>query len=148
MADFCKACSIQVFGEDYGDLAGLTTPENVADGLYCNVLCKGCGAIQVHPDCSRLEKSKEGLNMGDEHLLHRRGKFTIAGPVFFEASELLLKIMAGVLVMEASYSPTDGMFSYGGVCADFDPIAPGDPAPSYDVAYDEDTETATWTRVD
>jgi hypothetical protein len=47
MADFCKQCSIDNFGEDYGDLEGITTAENTADKLYASVLCEGCGAIQV-----------------------------------------------------------------------------------------------------
>lgn len=48
MADFCKQCSITEFGEDYGDLAGLSTPEDTAAGLYPIVICEGCGVIQVN----------------------------------------------------------------------------------------------------
>lgn len=47
MADFCKQCSIEIFGEDFGDLEGITTPEQQAEGKFCVVLCEGCGAIQV-----------------------------------------------------------------------------------------------------
>lgn len=47
MADFCKQCGIEIFGEDLGDLAGLSTEENTAAGLYPVVLCEGCGCIQV-----------------------------------------------------------------------------------------------------
>lgn len=47
MADFCKQCSIDVFGEDFGDMAGLSTAEDTAKGLYCVVLCEDCGPIQV-----------------------------------------------------------------------------------------------------
>lgn len=47
MADFCKQCSLMNFGEDFGDLAGITKPEDQADNRYALVLCEGCGAIQV-----------------------------------------------------------------------------------------------------
>jgi hypothetical protein len=47
MADFCKQCSLHTFGEDYGDLAELTTPDMSVEGLYALVMCEGCGPIQV-----------------------------------------------------------------------------------------------------
>ena len=47
MADFCRQCSVDVFGEDFKELAGLSTPEDTAKGLYCTVICEGCGFIQV-----------------------------------------------------------------------------------------------------
>lgn len=36
MADFCKQCSIEVLGEDFGDFAD-------PNGGYRFVLCEGCG---------------------------------------------------------------------------------------------------------
>ena len=47
MADFCRQCSVQLFGEDFGDLAGITKAEQEAEGLYALALCEGCGPIQV-----------------------------------------------------------------------------------------------------
>jgi len=47
MADFCKQCSIESFGEDSRDLAGITSKEEEQKGLYRLVLCEGCGPIQV-----------------------------------------------------------------------------------------------------
>jgi hypothetical protein len=40
MADFCMQCSIDHFGEDFKDLAGLCSdkPDHVA-----RVICEGCG---------------------------------------------------------------------------------------------------------
>lgn len=56
MADFCKQCSIDTFGEDSKDLAGLCK-----EGETIIVLCEGCGCTEVdwkgkciNPDC--LEK--------------------------------------------------------------------------------------------
>ncbi|MDW9491735.1 hypothetical protein [Sinorhizobium meliloti] len=58
MADFCRQCSIDTFGEDFGDLAALSTVEDTEKGLYAVVLCEGCGPTQVDhegtciaPDC-------------------------------------------------------------------------------------------------
>lgn len=47
MADFCKQCSEETFGEDFGDLAGLSNPWHTLYRLYPVVLCEGCGPIQV-----------------------------------------------------------------------------------------------------
>lgn len=38
MADFCKQCSIELFGSDMQDLAGL-----VPEGFFTCVMCEGCG---------------------------------------------------------------------------------------------------------
>lgn len=58
MADFCKQCSVDGFGEDYRDHAGLSTAEDTAKGLFALVICEGCGPTQVDhlgacvaPDC-------------------------------------------------------------------------------------------------
>ena len=56
MADFCKQCSINNFGEDFKDLAGITKPEDWAKGLAAVVLCEDCGVIQVDPEGKRVDK--------------------------------------------------------------------------------------------
>lgn len=56
MADFCKACSIEVFGEDFGEHKGLSTAEDTANGLYCVGICESCGVTQV---------DHEGVCIGD-----------------------------------------------------------------------------------
>lgn len=68
MADFCKQCSIDMFGHDYGDLAGVTTEEAWQGKMACTVICEGCGPIQVDPqgncvspDCEC--KGKPGHNL-------------------------------------------------------------------------------------
>lgn len=47
MADFCKQCSIDMFGEDFGDLAGITTEEDTANSRFVFVICEGCGPTDV-----------------------------------------------------------------------------------------------------
>lgn len=47
MADFCKECSIETFGEDFGDLVGVTPPEANDRKRWRITLCEGCGPIQV-----------------------------------------------------------------------------------------------------
>ncbi len=47
MADFCHQCALDTFGEDIGDLAGISTPADTKAGLFPIVLCEGCGPVQV-----------------------------------------------------------------------------------------------------
>lgn len=53
MAEFCKQCSEELFGEDFADLAGLC--KRTEDII---VICEGCGVTHVdntgkciHPYC-------------------------------------------------------------------------------------------------
>ena len=55
MADFCKECSINMWGVDTKDLAGLITKEEVDKGLGVQVICEGCGFIRVDHAGKRLE---------------------------------------------------------------------------------------------
>lgn len=50
MSDFCQQCSLETFGKDCGDLAGLTKPEAWAEDLANVVICEGCGITQVDPE--------------------------------------------------------------------------------------------------
>jgi hypothetical protein len=50
MADFCKACSIEIWGEDHKDLVGQTTLEHWKKNTAAVVICEGCGFIQVDPE--------------------------------------------------------------------------------------------------
>jgi hypothetical protein len=47
MADFCKQCSIEIFCEDFRDLAGCSKPEDTAKGMFAPVICEGCGLVYV-----------------------------------------------------------------------------------------------------
>lgn len=51
MADFCAQCSVEIFGEDFGDLKGIAarklTDAERAEGYGWTALCEGCGAILV-----------------------------------------------------------------------------------------------------
>lgn len=64
MADFCQQCSEELFGKDFGDFAGQTTPEMWEQGYHAVVLCEGCGPIQVDPEgrcvSEDCEKPHEG----------------------------------------------------------------------------------------
>lgn len=48
MADLCKKCSIETWGKDFGDLAGITTPEETEQEIFAYALCEGCGDILVN----------------------------------------------------------------------------------------------------
>ena len=60
MADFCRDCSIETWGQDFGDLAGLSTKEDTENGLFCVVLCEGCGVIEV---------DHEGVKKGEVQII-------------------------------------------------------------------------------
>jgi len=59
MADFCKDCSIKTFGEDFKELANITTKEDMEKGISAVVLCEGCdaprGMIHVDPDGKKIK---------------------------------------------------------------------------------------------
>lgn len=74
MADFCKQCSLDVFGEDTGDLKGLGDGMPLLEGHGWGALCESCGPIYVNDDgvcmssflktersCQDGIKSKSGL---------------------------------------------------------------------------------------
>jgi hypothetical protein len=47
MADFCKQCCEELFGEDCGDLSDLIDPVLVDLGMGAVALCESCGCITV-----------------------------------------------------------------------------------------------------
>lgn len=47
MADYCKECSVDLFNSDFKELANLSTEEDTKKGLFANVICEGCGFVQV-----------------------------------------------------------------------------------------------------
>lgn len=47
MSDFCKQCSEELFGKDFGDFKGLITPEEVREGKGAVVLCEDCVTCMV-----------------------------------------------------------------------------------------------------
>ncbi|MDW9531939.1 hypothetical protein RWE87_13735 [Sinorhizobium meliloti] len=69
MADFCRQCSIDTFGEDYRDMAGISKPEDTAQELYAQVICEGCGVtsvdhegVCVSPACMEKHGVKQPVN--------------------------------------------------------------------------------------
>ena len=56
MANFCRDCSIAMFGRDFGDLAGISTEKDTAEGRYARTLCEGCGYVLVDHDGIVVEK--------------------------------------------------------------------------------------------
>jgi len=64
MADFCKACSIELFGTDTGDLKGLGRERKLDPEFGWPAICEGCGFILVDDegnciDCD-LKKGQPG----------------------------------------------------------------------------------------
>ena len=65
MADFCKGCSIDILGEDFGDLKGLSTEDDTSNGLFSVVLCEGCGPIQVDHEGTCISQDCEKHSNGE-----------------------------------------------------------------------------------
>jgi hypothetical protein len=84
MADFCKSCSIEYFGKDLRDLAGITRKSAEQEGLAAIVICEGCGVIQVDhegncisTDCLKSGQPGHGMPYrwkGGDNRPHDRGK--------------------------------------------------------------------------
>jgi len=56
---------MELLGEDFGDLRGLSTPEDTGQEKFMEVLCEGCGPTYVDhdgvcrsPDCTRRHGAK------------------------------------------------------------------------------------------
>jgi hypothetical protein len=61
VADFCKQCLLEEFGEDTGDLAGLISEEDSNKGFRARALCEGCGLVYVdHTGLKWTSKGVEG----------------------------------------------------------------------------------------
>lgn len=91
MADFCRECSIALFGDDFGELAGLTKPEDWAKGLAVLAICEGCGSIQVDPEgncvhenCLEGKGAKPGYPKCDPEHHTRLRKYKENGHPFFK----------------------------------------------------------------
>lgn len=66
MADFCKQCSIDQFGEDFGDVAGLCE-----EGEMVRILCEGCaeGFVWVDHTGLRVDPEKWTHWHGDSEVI-------------------------------------------------------------------------------
>ena len=64
MADFCKQCSIEIYGEDCKDLYDLNDGEKLKPGSGWKVLCEGCGITLVDNEgkCINKDCKKHGEN--------------------------------------------------------------------------------------
>lgn len=50
MADFCKQCSLEIFQDDFRELAGLGYGTPLKPGMGWTALCEGCGPTLVDDD--------------------------------------------------------------------------------------------------
>lgn len=57
MATYCQDCSLDLFGRDFGDFAGITTPDETRQGIYTGVICESCDSIEVDHTGRRILKA-------------------------------------------------------------------------------------------
>lgn len=67
MADFCRQCSIELFGEDFKDLAGLCK-----EGEVVTVICEGCGYTTVDCDGNCCDACAGSYPDNDKHPTEER----------------------------------------------------------------------------
>jgi hypothetical protein len=63
MADFCKECSIEIFGRDFGDLAKLLSKDNYTATTVASALCEGCAgfiSVDYEGNCRSTACPKHG----------------------------------------------------------------------------------------
>lgn len=62
MAEFCKQCSLEVWGEDTKDFVDRITEKDVAAGFIAVVTCEGCELTYVDHEgiCKNPRCSKHG----------------------------------------------------------------------------------------
>jgi len=56
MADFCKTCCFNFFGVDISDFDAIISEEDYSNGMVANVLCEGCGYIEVNHKGEKVER--------------------------------------------------------------------------------------------
>ena len=62
MADFCKDCSIAIFGRDFGEMAHLLPKDQYTEEMGALVLCECCGLIVVDYEGKRMEPQEYDPN--------------------------------------------------------------------------------------
>ena len=94
-------------------------------------------------------KKKPAAKKEPEFTLQQKlGTFTFEGNIATELAEVGCKIMAGVLILQATYNPRTESYEYVGMSEHFEGVPDDEDVPAYDVAWDEETETATWTKTE
>lgn len=92
MADFCKQCSIDTFGKDHGDLAGLITEQDTKEGYGMWVLCEGCGPAWVDHTGFRMNDptiTEDSAGYTDEEVAYMNGHLKGKEEVLTDLKELL-----------------------------------------------------------
>lgn len=62
MADFCKECSIKIFGKDFRDMVGLSTREDTINKIYAPAFCEECGPILVDHWGTKVYEFKNAIS--------------------------------------------------------------------------------------
>jgi len=70
MGDLCKQCSVDIFGEDFGDMKGIGGGGTLEEGEGWRALCEGCGPTVVDDEgrcvCPTCLKKHGAIN-GHDH---------------------------------------------------------------------------------
>jgi len=56
MAELCKQCTLDTFGEESSNLTGMVTKQQFASGLVARAICEGCGETYVDHEGNCISK--------------------------------------------------------------------------------------------
>lgn len=76
----------------------------------------------------------------------RFGKFEIDQGVLEDHPEIVRTIMSQCLVTRCEHDYAHKAFNYEAVVDAFEIVEPGAAIPTYDLEYDAETNTVTWTK--
>jgi hypothetical protein len=95
MADFCKQCSVENFGEAFSDMEGLLTDHQERLGFMATVLCEGCGPIQVNRkgECCSSDCGKNHAVLGGSEWFRK-----------FPPNSLMTHVKKGDVYLVVAYS--------------------------------------------
>jgi hypothetical protein len=83
VADFCRACSLELFGEYGGSMDGITSQEDWARNVFNVWICEDCGRIPVDP---------EGNCLGPDCLKHGQPGHGLAPEALRKLNHLLSQL--------------------------------------------------------
>jgi hypothetical protein len=98
VALYCQDCSITLFGRDFGEFAGITTPEETRQGIYAGVGCESCGYIEVDHNGARHSRKGDPPARAPTTPDMRAQVFTDGGPsICWHCRYQLVRVRNGFL---------------------------------------------------
>jgi len=85
------------------------------------------------------------MSMAQAVAQRRMGFFNVTDEGVFNAPDIVMSIIDGVMITRCSHNPVTGIIVYKGFHPAFDPLTPSEPVPQYSAIFDG--KVRTWRRV-